>query len=204
MPLLRFVTRDRLSWVMPVEVLVDEPEQVVLWQPAGTTIMTPTGELGGPRGRNMISWDGGHRPAVWQGTGVVRAHQVGRPWSVWRWEDGDRWRPGCYINLEFPWTRTSLGFNSGDWILDVVVDGEGAATLKDADELAWSVEVGRVGQAEADVIHSAATDAIAAMQAGEWPFSADWDAWLPMRTQQPLAPPEGWNAGFVSRIQPIS
>lgn len=197
MPLLRFVTRDRLSWVMPVEVLVDEPDRIVVWQPEGSTIMRHTGEMGGPRGRNMVAWDGGHELATWQGTGVIRAHRVGEPWSVWRWEDGDAWHPGFYVNLEAPWTRTPLGFDSGDWILDLRIDGEGRVTRKDADELAWALETGRVTRAEADVIEAAAASAIAALEAGAWPFSADWDAWLPLRTAEPLGIPQDWNSGFV-------
>jgi hypothetical protein len=196
MPLLRFVTRDYLGWVLPIETLVDDGERIVVWQPAGSTVMHPTGKRGGPRGRNMMAPDGKHEAALWEGTGVIRAHSVGQSWSVWRWEDGDAWRPGFYINLEAPWLRTPLGFDTGDWILDLEVDGAGVITRKDSDELEWSLDVGRLTPREVDVIESAARSAAAALAAGAWPFSADWNAWLPGRTSEPLEIPAGWDAAF--------
>ena len=196
MPLLRFATRDHFSWVMPIVTLVDEGERIVTWQPGGSSMMRHTGEKGGPRGRNLVGWDGGHESAIWTGSGVIRAHRFGDPWSVWRWENGDAWHPGCYVNLEGPWRRTELGFDSGDWILDLVIDGEGAVTRKDEDELADALKRGGVTAEEVATIEAAADAATAAHAAGAWPFSADWDAWLPLRTTDPLTVPEGWDARF--------
>jgi hypothetical protein len=69
-------------------------------------------------------------------------------------------------------------------------------TRKDEDELADALQRGAVTRDEVTRIEAAADAATAAHAAGEWPFSADWDAWLPLRTTEPLAVPPGWDAGF--------
>ncbi|MEA2274307.1 MAG: hypothetical protein QOI98_3015 [Solirubrobacteraceae bacterium] len=65
------------------------------------------------------------------------AHPARRPWSVWRWLEADgSWSSTFYINLEEPWTRTRFGYDSHDWILDLVVRlSPLRAKWKDVDEL---------------------------------------------------------------------
>jgi hypothetical protein len=159
-------------------------------------MVSHTGQMGGPRGRNMVAWDGGYESVLWTGPGVLRAHRVGDPWSVWRWEDGDRWSPGFYVDLEQPWRRTEVGFDTGDWILDLVIDSAGLVTRKDEDELAASLERGGVTLDEVATTEAAAVAATEAASAGAWPFSGDWDAWLLLRTSDPLTVPPDWDAGF--------
>ena len=63
----------------------------------------------------MKSNDG--REGLW-----LRAHPAGEPWSEWRWLEADgSWSSTFYINLEQPWIRTPIGYDSHDWILDIVV-----------------------------------------------------------------------------------
>jgi hypothetical protein len=53
------------------------------------------------------------------------------------------WSDYFYLNLEDPWRRSDLGFDSGDWELDIV----GTPTAwqqKDEDELEWSEQIGLV------------------------------------------------------------
>jgi hypothetical protein len=177
--LLRSTFADHVGAVVPSVVIVDAPDEVAVYQSPGTTMLLRTGRRGGPNGRNMYpdGWDGGHTEVPWVGAGVVRVHRPGQPWSVWRWLDPSGWRPGFYVNLERPWVRGPLGYDSTDWILDLVIDSDGTAHWKDADELAWSVEVGAVTEAFAHMVRAAGQQALAAL--GGWPFDADWDRWRP-------------------------
>jgi predicted RNA-binding protein associated with RNAse of E/G family len=109
------------------------------------------------------------------------AHPAGEPWSVWRWLEVDRsWSSTFYVNLEQPWIRTPIGYDSHDWILDLVVQlNPFHATWKDVDELEWSVQAGVISGATANDIHTAGRRALRSAEAHEWPFDADWDQWLP-------------------------
>jgi predicted RNA-binding protein associated with RNAse of E/G family len=125
-------------------------------------------------------WDGTHELVEWLGLGVLRVHRFGQPWSVWRWLDADRtWSEDFYVNLEDPWRRTPIGFDSGDWILDIVARDDSSWRYKDEDELAWVESTGAVSAEWAERARAAATAAIADIDARAWPFSADWDEWLP-------------------------
>ncbi len=176
---LRSVFDDHVGAVIPSVVVADASDHVALYQPEGTTLLTRTGRRGGPQGRNMYpgGWDGGHQETPWRGPGVLRVHRRGDPWSVWRWRDGAGWRPGCYVNLEQPWRRTAHGFDTRDWVLDLVLDADGAPTWKDADELAWCEQMGTVTAEHAADVRRAGRQALAAARAGEFPFAADWDRW---------------------------
>lgn len=176
---LRSVFDDHVGAVFPTVVIADGDHCTAVYQPAGTLVVARTGRRGGPHGRNMFpgGWDGGHETRPWNGSGVLRVHRRGDPWSVWRWRDGDHWRPGCYVNLEQPWVRTAAGFDSRDWILDLVIDGAGVASWKDDVELDWCEEVGSVTAEHAARVRRSGQQALAAFRAGDFPFDADWDRW---------------------------
>jgi hypothetical protein len=197
---LRWIAGDRITGACPNRVLERTEEYVVLFQPAGTLWRHARGTRGGPRGRNLLPEHPitGHDEVEWVGKGVARAHRFGEPWSVWRWfEPRGGWSDDFYVNLEDPWRETSLGFDSGDWVLDLVASADGTWRYKDLDELEW-IESLEPGGAWAPRVRSAGLRAAAAIEGGAWPFAADWDAWSPglaSRGATPLLPvlPDDWD-----------
>jgi hypothetical protein len=167
----------------PVYVLQDSAEVIALFEPGGAMAMHSTRPKGGPRGRNLEPGTPhtGFVEGVWSGEGVLRVHRPGQPWSTWRWlSSRRRWSSNWYVNLEEPWLPTEDGFDTEDWILDVVVADDGASwRYKDEDELVWAEQSGRFSVDEVRSIRQAGRDAVAVIEARGWPFDADWDAWLP-------------------------
>jgi hypothetical protein len=192
---LRWVSGLFITGAVPCEVTEETPEFVALYQPAGTIGKRAAGERSGPRGRNLLpaDRDGGHEDVEWTGDGVLRVHSFGEEWSVWRWLDGSgQWSEHFYLNLEDPWRRTVIGFDSGDWELDVV--GSSASwTYKDEDELQWSEDVGLVEHAWARRTRAAGARASTALEANEWPFNADWNRWLPRVDLKVPVMPVNWS-----------
>jgi predicted RNA-binding protein associated with RNAse of E/G family len=141
-------------------------------------------------------WDGTHAVGVWEGPTSVRLHPVGRPYAVFRsWDAAARCYAGWYVNLERPWTRTAIGFDGADLVLDVTVsDDLSSWALKDEDELDWSLEVGKISKAEHDAAHHAAAAAVSDLGARRWPFLDE--AWpdLPDSVLAPVTDlPAGWD-----------
>ena len=108
--------------------------------------MRRNADRGGPNGRSFIRVRGTDpgSPAIGNGAPVVRLHPVGRPYSVIRtWLVDEQRFHGWYVNLEQPWCRTTVGFESRDDVLDVSARTiSTSAACKDADELEFTVAVG--------------------------------------------------------------
>ena len=118
-------------------------------------------------------------------------------WSVWRWHDGVRWSDGWYGNLESPWQRSEIGYDSQDWALDVVAAGTPGAPnwvvgFKDEDELEWMVGQGAVSGYQAAFVREAGERLMAGAVTAGWPFDADWDQWLPDPSWQSVSLPPTW------------
>jgi hypothetical protein len=178
---LRWVSGHFITGAVPCEVVEETDEFAALYQPAGSIWKRAAGKRSGPRGRNMMPADrsGAHDDVAWNGDGVLRVHSFGDEWSVWRWLAADRtWSDHFYLNLEDPWRRTAIGFDTGDWVLDVF-GTPSTWQYKDEDELLWSEEVGLVGHGWVVRAREAGRRASEALEADGWPFSADWDRWLP-------------------------
>ena len=188
-----------VGFVIGCRVLLDEPDMAALVQPTGTPVMRRNADRGGPNGRSFIpgTWDGSRLTGHWERPPVVRLHPVGRPYSVIRsWLVDEQRFHGWYVNLEQPWCRTTVGFDSRDDVLDVSVsDDLDECRLKDADELEFTVAVGMFTPAEARSIRAAADTAIADVSDRRWPFEkAAWNQVLPPHSLEPTTLPSGWDA----------
>ena len=165
-----------ISTVWPWTVVRDEAEGVVLYMPVGAVGKQRTGERGGPRGRMMVRWDGGHHDVIWHTTTVVRLYREGDPFSIWLARDAATgalaWR---YINLEDPWRRTPIGFDSRDLFLDLWSEPDGRDWhWKDEDEVDWLIEQGRIDRAFVDRVRRYGDGAVAKIRAGDTMLDERW------------------------------
>ncbi|WIE54783.1 DUF402 domain-containing protein [Curtobacterium sp. MCBD17_003] len=195
-----FGTRgEAVAFAVAGRVLVDDDDLAVVASPLGSAVRRRAGVGSGPNGRLVLpeDWDGTYVEDRWSKAPVVRVHQKGTPWSVRRWHDGSDWIPDWYVNLELPWRRTCIGFDSQDWTLDVIastgVDGGWSVRYKDEDELAFDVERGLVSNEKRAVIERSGQSATAAALARAFPFSADWSHWVPEPTWAAPEVPDGWS-----------
>jgi len=110
------------------------------------------------------------------------------------WLENEARFHGWYVNLEQPWVRTTMGFDSRDDVLDVIVtDDLGQCTLKDEDELNFAVNVGKLTSDEARSIRATAESAIDDITNRRWPFDERyWQAFRPARYDEPVGLPSGW------------
>jgi hypothetical protein len=188
-----------VGYVIGCRVLRDDGDVAAVVQPTGSPIMRRSAQRGGPNGRSFIpgTWDGSRVASRWDRPPTVRLRPVGHPYSVMRtWLAGEERFDGWYVNLEQPWRRTAVGFDSRDDVLDVVVsDDLDECRLKDVDELEFTVQVGMFTPAEAAAIRAAAEVAIADVAARRWPFDETaWNQALPAHLLIPTTLPPGWDA----------
>jgi hypothetical protein len=188
--------QGQLATVMPLTVIQDSPGVIALIQHDGCVYMKRTGRRGGgPGGRLMLpdGWDGGHSPVRWVND-VVKVHVPGTHHSVMRrWDRSNGDFEGWYVNLELPWVRTTIGFDSLDLVLDVVVEPDlSSAHLKDEAELDWSVEHGVLARDLAISAHREAARVFELIAARDGAFGADWSQWSPDPSWPMAQLPDDW------------
>jgi hypothetical protein len=187
-----------IGYVFGCRVLLDEPDALAVVQPTGAPVRRRLAALGGPNGRSLLpgTWTGAYRATTWGGLTSVRLHPVGRAYSVIRtWIDAEARYRGWYVNLEQPWVRTAVGFDSRDDILDIVArDDLSGCRLKDDDELEFAGDVGQLAPAEAASIRATAEAAIDDVGHRRWPFDeAAWTDLRPATDDRPLVLPADWD-----------
>lgn len=177
---------DRAAGVVmsafPQIVVRDEPELIATYMPVGVVGKRRSGDRnGGPRSRQLVRWDGGHEDWKWLRTSVLMLHRPGDAFSLWSAWEPEGWRLAWwYVNIEEPWRRTAIGFDTRDLEIDLWSEPDlGSWHWKDEDELAWSVTQGRFTQEEATRIRADAERALRRVAAREAPFDPAWIRWRP-------------------------
>lgn len=194
------VWRERVWAARPMTVARDDGDTVALWFPKGTRWKAPTTpparERAPSRGDRLASCaalgDWTFVDAEWD-VDTLRLMQRDAWHSVWvSWlGDGTHW--GWYVNLERPFSRTSCGFETMDYMLDVIVDPDGSRRLKDEDELDAFVAGGVFDGALAARVRAEARAAIERFDAKEPPFDEPWPEWRPDPQWRLPELPAEWN-----------
>jgi protein associated with RNAse G/E len=111
------------------------------------------------------------------------AHLLWSPPQAWFsvnafYDLSDGHRLDCwYINFERPRRSTTIGFDTFDLLLDLVVTPDLSMwTWKDEDEYAQGRRLGVISDADHEAVGQARDQAVAMIEQGEGPF-ADWRTW---------------------------
>ena len=128
--------------------------------------------LGGTRvGGHIECWCARYAPP-----GRAAHHSV---WVFWEHEDGERRHSAYYVNMEEPFRRNAIGFDTNDHTLDIVVTPDLDWRWKDEDELAERVELGVYPADFADFVRAEGERVIGAIESGAAPFGDGWSEWEP-------------------------
>lgn len=95
--------------------------------------------------------------------------------------------------MEEPYRRSSIGVDTNDHALDVVVAPDLTWTWKDAEELQGRVESGVYFAEFVERVRAEGEQAIADLEARRPPFSGEWVEWRPDPAWGLPALPEGWD-----------
>jgi len=171
---LRYLTRDgRPGMAWPFTVVLDTEDLVALFIPAGS-VYKRWGADGDGR-RALVD-------AAWRDD-VLRLMFPGRGYSIWlfwRVIEGERRAAYYYVNMEEPFRRSEIGFDTNDHMLDIVVEADLSAwRWKDADEFDARVRGGIYGSEFAAALRAEAEDVVACIEQRGSPFCDGWAAWLP-------------------------
>jgi hypothetical protein len=169
-------------------VVADDDDLLVLYMPGGGPLSAALDFFGAPH-----PWSGKDR---WEGHGVLQLQRPGEMHAVWVfWHGPERELGAWYVNIQEPFRRSPIGFDTQDLELDLVISPDGRWRWKD-DELldAW-VERGRWTKTEVREIRAEGARVVAELEAGRRWWSDEWAIWEPDPSWQvPAELPPGWDA----------
>ena len=190
---LRGVWRQRLWFACPVNVVQDSPALIALYWRAGTGVKIPEKRF---TPQEMLATEQLELvDKTWIKTDVLMLIAPGASHSVYAmWEEGHTSFRCWYVNLEEPLRRTSIGFDTMDHLLDVVISSDRSEWWwKDEDEFREAIALGVYSAEEARAIRAEGERAIELMQANQSPFCDGWEDWSPPEEWEFPKLPVGWD-----------
>jgi hypothetical protein len=182
----REVLHGRPWAVLPTRVIVDEPGLLAVFVVPGT-----------PLGLPDHHWPHGWRTSGatrWRGHGKLLLHRPDDAYSVdlyWRGED--RAFHGWYLNLQDPYRRTPLGFDTLDHELDYWIPADGSPWEdRDRAEFEEQVLLGKYSPELAERVRQQGEDIEKMIVTGSTWWDPAWADWAPDPDWEVPALPDGW------------
>jgi hypothetical protein len=178
------VWRGRVWAARPLIVVDDTDDRLLLWIPKGTVRKIPATSLGrvDPPTKearaieNLARGDWIYTEHTWDVSSlwILRPGDWHAVWISWS-EPGVQL--GWYVNLQFPWRRTSIGIETMDLMLDIVVDPDLSWRLKDEEEFEEVVRRGIFDEQLAQRVRDEVEDVIRSIESEQGPFGEPWPTW---------------------------
>ena len=184
-----------------VVVVEDTPEAISYWWPAGS-VHTATLAMLADRDKMLPHTMAELRSGDWELTTVpwertdVLATTVPGSWAVvWHMWEHDTGEFICwYVDLKRPHVRTSVGFDTYDLDLDIVVMPDRSWDWKDEDEFAVRHGAGLITDVEVNAVRGAGESMIPLIEAALPPFDGSLIEWRPDPSWPTPRLPEDWDA----------
>ena len=193
----REIWRGRPWCALPVIVVEDTPELLVTYLPEEAPFAFPRSSDGRPH-----PW---HGKRCWEGHGVLKLRRPGEAYSVWHFWDGpERSFAGWYLNLEEPFRRTTIGFDTHDLELDVWIPVDAPWRFKDEEHLEERLREGRYTEAQVEATRALGRELGAMLDRGERWWDDRWATFVPDAAWRAPSFPDGWEAAPVTEAPPPS
>ncbi|MEV0677998.1 DUF402 domain-containing protein [Actinosynnema sp. NPDC050436] len=181
----REVLHGRPWAVTPTRVVADGPELLAVFTVPGTRFGFPPHPV--PHGWQALGRE------QWHGHGKLQLHRPGDAYSVdLYWQGDDRRFAGWYLNLQDPFRRTPLGFDTLDHELDYWVPVDGHWIDRDREEFEHQVADGKYTAEQGDAIRRTGKEVEAMLDGGTTWWDPAWSAFTPDPGWPVPTLPAGW------------
>ncbi|MGI8484644.1 MAG: DUF402 domain-containing protein [Thermomicrobiales bacterium] len=200
---LRYLRNEPADSICSVRVVEDDSSYTALYLMPGSPRKVHATADGQPLSRSIPFLErekliGGLRNLTWTDRHVLMLQEPDRMSSVWLWWHETTWEfIGYYINLQAALKRTTVGFDTADYLLDIVVHPDFTWEWKDEDEFAMAREAEILTPELLDAIRAEGERAIADVEARRWPFNGGYETWRPDLGWEVPALPAGWDKGLI-------
>jgi hypothetical protein len=185
----RQIWHGRPVFGIPLIVIEDTAEHLVTYTAPGAPFGFTDAPFPTPDGLHPRR----HGGSEWVGHGVVEVTRWDSDYSVMHfWRGSNRTFAAWYLNIQEPLRRTSIGYDTQDLELDVVIYPNGRWDLKDDELLDVWVARGRWTAEDAAGIRATGRQIVdEVVERGDRWWGQDWSGWVPdARWAVPSLPPE--------------
>ncbi|MBN8583340.1 MAG: DUF402 domain-containing protein [Anaerolineae bacterium] len=168
---------DKVYWAFPTIVVQDSPDLIVLYMPAGVLGKDTDHK---PTTKELLSLDEIKiADYQWKRTDVLMLIVPGEAFSTYiMWEAGTKNLDCWYVNLQEPIRRTSIGFDTMDNMLDVVISPDMSEWhWKDDDEFAAAQKIGFYSAEKAHEIWAEGERAVQLITKERRDLYKKWEMW---------------------------
>lgn len=202
----RWRRKQPFDVALPVRVVEDRDDLTVLYLAADTPMKAEATAEGRIMSRDVAPWlerqslVGGFVDWTWTTNHTLMIQQPGSLAAVWLFFREHTWEfRGYYVNLQAPLTRTPVGFDSADYMLDIEVTPDFRWSWKDADEFADARTHNVLPADLLDAVQAAGDAMIPVIEARGFPFDAGYETWRPAPSWTAPALPDNWDHGLDLR-----
>ena len=181
----REIWRDQ-PWLATVATVVEDSDELLAtYIPEGSPFAFPPSADGRPH-----PWSG--RPC-WEGNGVLMLQRPGEAFAVWHfWHGPHRVFTGWYLNLQEPFRRTAIGYDTQDLELDILVSPDGGWERKDEELLDGHIAGGRFDREQVEAILRLGDDIEGKLAQGRRWWDDRWAKFIPDPGWVSPTFPGGW------------
>ena len=199
----RWRRKQPFDVALPMRVVEDRDDLTVLYVAVGTPMKAEATADGRVMSREVAPFVerqrivGGYVDWRWTTNHALMFAFPDSLASIWLFFKEDTWELNFYyVNIQAPLTRTEIGFDGADYMLDIVVQPDFSWEWKDLDEFADAREYEILPAVLLDQIQAAGDATIPLIESRGFPFNAGYETWRadPSWTVPKLA--ENWADGL--------
>src|SRR5207248_6044219 len=163
--------------------------QLVTYLPGGAEFGFLDGSF--PTVNTKHPWNRGSRR--WEGHGTLMVQRPGDDHAIWHlWAGPDRSFVCWYVNLQEAFRRTTIGYDTQDLELDIVVKSDGSWAFKDRELLDGHVARGRYTLEQIHSVIALGDDLARELDCGRRWWNDRWAEWIPDPDWRGAPLPDGW------------
>lgn len=200
---LRWMRHRPADLIAPVRVVEDGATRTIVFLASGSPIKVHADRDGNPLLRSVPLLQRERAIAsladdTWTRNHALMIHEPHRLGAVWLlWSETDWSFQSYYVNLQAPIERSSAGFDTEDYLLDIVVAPDLSWRWKDEDEFAIAIEHELISPVLLHAVRAEGRRFIRELEAGQWPFGHGLESWRPDPDWDTPELPAGWDQGLV-------
>lgn len=182
---LRWLRNDPADLVAPVRVVEHDTDRTILFLTAQSPLKARATRKGTLIGRELPLVERERQIVTladdtWTRNHTLMVHEPHRLGAVWLfWSEADWSFQNYYVNLQAPLVPSSVGFDTADYLLDIVVRPDLSWEMKDQDEFDEALEHELVPPVLLHAVQAESRRFIREIEARQWPFDKGLEAWRP-------------------------